>query len=1284
MTAARPQESPARPLAAYVPRLLIDWLANRPGDNLHTVDGSMAFVDISGFTKLTERLARKGRVGAEEMSDILDATFGALLTVAQFDGADLVKWGGDAVLLLFDGADHAARAARSAFRMRRTLRTLNQLPTSSGRVSLKMSVGIHSGEFHFFLVGDPQIHRELIVSGPTASMTAEMESVADAGQIAVSDATAAYLPPQLLGDAVPGGRLLRSEPKLTDLPATAAPVPPAHVDVSQVVPSQIRRHLLAASGESEHRPIAVAFVQFSGTDALLRDAGPAALADALDECVRNVQHATAANDVTFFESDINRDGGKIMLTAGAPRSAGNDEERMLRAARMIADGAGALALRVGVNCGHVFAGDFGPDFRRTYSVKGDAINLAARVMGKAHAGQVLATRAVVARSPTVFHTDALEPFLVKGKALPVNAVSVGRVTGARAGGRADGPFVGRENELALLEDALSRADARSATFVDIVGEPGIGKSRLVQEVRARATGLVVLNGPSGAYESTTAYFPFRAILREALTVGPDADDDLVAARLTDRVKDNAPDLVRWLPLLAIPLGVEMAETSETRELDEMFRKGKLEQVTIEALRLLLPTPSLLVFEDAHLMDDASADLLRRLEEESVGQPWVVLVTRREQASGFAPTGTASAYSRLQLSAIDAPAALELLLSATQSTPLTREAMQAIADRAGGNPLFLGSLALIAGRSGSVSDLPDSVEGVVTSQIDRLDPHDRTLLRYAAVLGMRFPESALRDMLAGSAHLVDDGTLNRLSDFLDRDGDSGLRFRHALVRDVAYAGLPYRLRREMHGRVGRALEDSLDTPETEAELLSLHFFHAGRYDAAWRYSRIAGERAQSRYAYTEAAEFLERALESAKRTSDVSPAEAAVVHETLGDVWTLAGRSRQAIESYRRARRYLAGDPVAGGALMFKEACIDQRLGKFAQSLRLLRRGLHLLADTEGKRAAAVRAQLATRYGFGRYLQGRIREAIVWCETGAREAERAGDRATLAMSYNALHGAFMHSGREEDAPYGALAMRAYEELGDLAGQGHCANNLAIGAHQAGRWVEAEQMFGRAAAIFTRIGDIANECNAVYNKADLLVRQGRFDEAEPLLRDVLRTARAVDDRELIALALRESARAYAGQLRFEQAHASFEEARARFTELGLGHELLTLDAAVAEARLRSGRPDNALALVDAVLKDTGAGATDLLPMLRRLRASALIDLVRAEDAAVEVALGMDTRNGTDGGYERAMLLRAQSRVAALQGRAEGGELEREAARILDALGVVSAAEALPAGRLELSDA
>jgi len=216
MVAARVAEQSSRALHAYVPRLAIEWLRRHPDERHLAVDGSLAFVDISGFTKLTERLARVGRAGPEELSDILDSTFGALLTAARTDGADLVKWGGDAVLLLFRGDDHATRAARAAYRMRRVLRDVGHTQASAGQVTLRMSVGIHSGRFHFFLVGDPEIHRELIVSGPGASVTAEMESIASAGQIVVSDATAALLHPASIGLRVPGGWVLRSAPVLAD------------------------------------------------------------------------------------------------------------------------------------------------------------------------------------------------------------------------------------------------------------------------------------------------------------------------------------------------------------------------------------------------------------------------------------------------------------------------------------------------------------------------------------------------------------------------------------------------------------------------------------------------------------------------------------------------------------------------------------------------------------------------------------------------------------------------------------------------------------------------------------------------------------------------------------------------------------------------------------------------------------------------------------------------------------------------------------------------------------
>jgi class 3 adenylate cyclase len=169
---------PSEALKPYVPRLVIDWLRTTPDARHRIVDGSLAFVDISGFTQLTEKLARKGKVGAEAVSDTLDAVFTQLLDVAYDYGAGLLKWGGDALLLLFSGHDHARRCCRAAVGMQATLDRVGRLRTSGGAVTLRMSVGIHSGSFDFFLVGAS--HRELVITGPAATATVDME--ADAAQ----------------------------------------------------------------------------------------------------------------------------------------------------------------------------------------------------------------------------------------------------------------------------------------------------------------------------------------------------------------------------------------------------------------------------------------------------------------------------------------------------------------------------------------------------------------------------------------------------------------------------------------------------------------------------------------------------------------------------------------------------------------------------------------------------------------------------------------------------------------------------------------------------------------------------------------------------------------------------------------------------------------------------------------------------------------------------------------------------------------------------------------------
>ena len=197
-------------LTPYVATIAIEWLRSTPEQRARELEGTMAFVDISGFTAMSERLAGQGRAGAEEVNEVMNETFGHLLGVASTYGGTLLKFGGDALLLFFAGPGHERRAARAAYGMRRTLRAIGRPRTSAGAVTLRMHVGLNSGRFQFFLVGDA--HRELIVSGPETGRTVELEDASEAGDILLSPATAAVLAPRELGEAKGGGVLLRLEP----------------------------------------------------------------------------------------------------------------------------------------------------------------------------------------------------------------------------------------------------------------------------------------------------------------------------------------------------------------------------------------------------------------------------------------------------------------------------------------------------------------------------------------------------------------------------------------------------------------------------------------------------------------------------------------------------------------------------------------------------------------------------------------------------------------------------------------------------------------------------------------------------------------------------------------------------------------------------------------------------------------------------------------------------------------------------------------------------------------
>src|SRR6476646_2854867 len=553
----------------------------------------------------------------------MNATFARLLDVAYAYGGGLLKFGGDALLLFFDGDGHEARAARASYEMRRALRAISRPRTSAGTVTLKMHVGIHSGAFLFVLAGSD--HRELLVTGPGASATVEMEAAASAGEIAVSAATAAALPPEAVGEARGDAFLLAAAPPAGEL---GRPLPPLDgLELEVGVPRPIRDHVTSGTAEPEHRQAAIAFIRLSGTDSLAIEDGPEAAAAAVADVVEAVQAACVEHGVCFLESDVDEDGARIVLVAGAPRTSENDLERILRTVRAALDAETELPLSVGVSQGRVFAGQVGAAYRRTYTILGGTAALAARLMAKAGRRQILVPAELLERVETRFDAEPAAPLALKGLAEPVEAVSLGAIAGTRrdAAPSRQTPLVGRARELAVMTAALAPVRMGFGTMLEIVGDAGVGKSRLLQEFRAGASDMRRLGARCDEYESSTPYFVFRSLLRP-LVGGADASERETAAALEAVVESAAPHLRPWLPLLALPLDVDVEPTQEVQDLQPAFRRARLHGVVEELLGALLPDPAVILLEDVHWIDEASSELLRHLAATNMTRPWAICCT----------------------------------------------------------------------------------------------------------------------------------------------------------------------------------------------------------------------------------------------------------------------------------------------------------------------------------------------------------------------------------------------------------------------------------------------------------------------------------------------------------------------------------------------------------------------------------------------------------------------------------------------------------------------------------
>jgi class 3 adenylate cyclase/tetratricopeptide (TPR) repeat protein len=1247
-------------LRRHVPELAIEWALDEPGRLWQAIDGTLCFADISGFTALSEKLSRRGRIGGEELVETLSRVFGGMLDSARARDGTLLKFGGDALLFLFKGEDHALRAASTAIEMRQALRKAREIPTSVGPLKLSMSVGLHSDRIYFFLVGST--HRELVLAGPAASIAVATESAANAGEIGLSPATAALLPASAVRAREDGLLLLRWR-RPPSPPAGASPERAAgDAILRDLFPRSLGQVLARGAPEPEHRVACIAFVRFSGTDVLLEREGPEAVARALDATIGAAQRIFETEDITLLTVDIDKDGGKLFLGSGVPQASEDDEGRMLRALRRLADEDTPLPLQLGVNRGHVFAAEVGTPRRAAYSAMGDTTNTAARICAKAPPGELYAHPSVLVHSRTKYATQPVGPFAFKGKKAPQVLYRVGEEQATAPTHRADElPLVGRREELRVLMGALDALATGVGDVVSVTGAAGLGKSRLLRAAVDRLDALPALQLRAEPYGTASPYRVFRDPIRSLLgIVRGDAAE--MREQLADGVARADRALLPWLALLGDVVQIEVEPSPEVAAIEPRFRQDRIADTVIRLLDSAWRGPHVIVMEDAHWTDGASAHLLERLAAGCAARARLMLVARRTDEGGFAT----ARGKHIELGPMPATELAEYIKQATASAPLRPHELDLVIRRASGNPLFAQEVVRAAREVGSFEAVPDSLEAAIAAQVDALDPQARRVLRYATVLGRSFSLRSLGALLRSEELDVDDSTLARLEGFLEPDGDDGLRFRVGLLHDTVYQGLAFRLRARLHRAAGEALEQRASAPADKADSLAIHFSIAGDHARAWRYARTAADRAARAYANADAARLYQMALDAARKLQDIDSAELVKVWTERGNVCRLAGLFDDALAAYREAYRLAGDDPVGRAELLKLRAQVRDRAGQFTQSLQDLSHGMRLLAGIDTPEADKARARLASFAAMIRYAQERYGDAYRDGLAAAQSARRAGEREALARALNVagLAQMFLSAGGVEHM---MEALQIYQDINDLANEAMIRMNIGGAAFMQGRWDEAVSWFEGARAAELKAGNQVGAATAAGNCAEIYVKQGRLAEAEPILRDAIRVMRASGFNDGAAYVEIQLGRVFVERGAAHEADDLLERAGAELIRFGRKSSALEAALVRSLAKVHLGQPAGALELIDRVAASAGGASAVLVPPAAESRALALAALGRYDEADEKISDGLAVARKLGLKYEEGTLLRTRAALRLAAGR-EPDEADVTTSReILEGLGV-----------------
>ncbi|MBO9539848.1 tetratricopeptide repeat protein [bacterium] len=1092
----------------------------------------------------------------------------------------------------------------------------------------------------------------------------------------------------------------------------------AQCGVRQLRESEPARSLPEASPETagDRREVTVLFADVSGFTAMSEKLDPQAVTE-----IVNRFFEVLTEPIYRFGGVVDKYiGDAIMALFGAPIAHEDDPERAVRAAfemqraacefaeQLQADTGIVLKVRIGIHTGLVVTGAVGGAQKRDYTVMGETVNLAQQMEGAARPGKVLVTHETYRHSSHAMDFAALEPVQVKGRPDPVPVYEL-------IGPKAEAParvepvsMVGRQAELATLEEAFARAAEGAPHLVMLSGEAGIGKSLLSSALVAGLDPTREVDAQrvrAMSYEHGTPYALLSDFIRRWLGIKKQETPNEIRARLRQRVEafESAAE-ARKRSILAISylLGIG-AESAEFTQLTPQQRRT----MAFKAFNSLLlgyarDRVMLLNFEDLHWADEASLEWLQSLFDALTTRDFqqsrlLVLCQARPVEGSPLNRWRATIETRTlvlrPLSEAESWSLVASLLAMPNEPERWPEELRKLGEqvlaRGEGNPLFLRELVRSLEDAGvlvrderyiwqvsgsAASQLPSTVSGVIRSRLDRLGPAMRSVLQLASVVGRNFEPALIAQLAEQQADSLPLEALEA-AEFLHRRSSGEWQFYQALTHEAVYNSLLLAKRKELHRKVGQALEQQLGARcEESPEVLARHFLLGEVIPKAVYYLFRSGEKALRGFSNQEALHCFEQCLTLMEREKELleTPSRAEVLL-ALSELLATTGQYAQAIAHLSTVLAEQT-HPQERAETMRRLGGIYNLQGQYGEAMTYYEQGLSALATADDP---LVRARILLDQALSLFRQGQYEEVVGLCQGSLEALSGTEHPKETAMALSIL-GIVCY--RQNQLPvaeaYHMQAAELREQIQDVFGVASSLNNLGALYLELGDWGRCAENYERSLRLYEQIGDVSRQIIQMNNLGDLLRNRGDLAQALDFHRQALDRSQEIQDSFGAGVAAVGMGLVLVADERAEDAIERLLEGIGVMRGINAVEVLPEALAALAKAYHRCARPIEAREALEQGLAQAKENTSDTQHGLT-LTAAALIHVESGEleeaQATIQAALAALGEAGAPIELARATAVEARI-LSALGDRAGADRKREEAAVVFDRLGAKLDREAL----------